>query len=139
VKYQAERVYYLLKDSDYPMESLALAKRRLETEGQGTSRALERARLLDRLREYLSRQPIEKAWIFGSFARAEESYDSDIDILVRFIRPNKMDLLTYVGMKQELERLSGRQVDLVEEGFLIPNAQERIEQEKELFYERKAG
>lgn len=31
--------------------------------------------------EYFKTQPVLKAWLFGSFARGEETPDSDIDIL----------------------------------------------------------
>lgn len=36
--------------------------------------------------EYFKTQPVEKAWLFGSFSRNEERPDSDVDILVKFIR-----------------------------------------------------
>jgi predicted nucleotidyltransferase len=139
VKYLSERVYYLLKESDFALEVIEIAGKRLEKEGKGTVLAMKRARLLEQIREYLARQPIDKAWVFGSFAREDESYDSDLDLLVRFVKPNKLDLLDYVGIKQDLEELSGRQVDLVEEGYLLPNAKDAIEKEKVLIYERKAG
>ena len=100
---------------------------------------MQKANLLNQIKNFLAQQPVEKAWVFGSFARNDESYDSDIDLLVRFKTPNKLDLFDYVGIKQELEQLSGRQVDLVEEGYLLPNAKEIIEKEKVLIYERKAG
>ena len=32
--------------------------------------------------EYFKTQPVVKAWIFGSFARGEETPTSDVDILV---------------------------------------------------------
>lgn len=32
--------------------------------------------------EYFKTQPVLKAWLFGSFARGEETPDSDVDILV---------------------------------------------------------
>ena len=93
----------------------------------------------DEIIGYLNKKPIEKAWLFGSFARNEESFDSDIDLLVRFVKPNKVDLFDYVGLRQDLEDLTGRQIDLVEEGFVLPNAKIQIDQEKVLIYERKAG
>jgi predicted nucleotidyltransferase len=136
IKYQSERVYYLLKACDYALESLEVAKRRLEQEGSGTTRTMQRAKLLRRIKDYLAEQPVDKAWIFGSFARNQASYDSDLDILVQFMRPNKLNLLDFVGMKQDLEKLSGRQVDLVEETSLMPSVRDRIEQEKMLIYER---
>ncbi len=139
IKYGSERIYYLLKEFAFALESIEIAKKRLEKEGKGTIRELQRVNLLNQIKDFLARQPIDKAWVFGSFARNDESYDSDIDLLVRFKRPNKLDLFDYVGIKQELEQLSGRQVDLVEEGYLLPNAKEIIEKEKVLIYERKAG
>lgn len=39
IKYQSERVYYLLKESDYAIESIEIAKRRLEKEGKGAVRS----------------------------------------------------------------------------------------------------
>ncbi|HKK77346.1 MAG TPA: nucleotidyltransferase domain-containing protein [Saprospiraceae bacterium] len=61
---------------------------------------------------YLIGLPIEKAWMFGAFARGEQHETSDIDLLVRFEQPNDIDLFDYVGIKQGLEDLTGRSVDL---------------------------
>ena len=34
--------------------------------------------------DYFKTQPVLKAWLFGSFARGEETEDSDLDILVEY-------------------------------------------------------
>ena len=44
--------------------------------------------MLETIREYFKTQPVLKAWLFGSFARGEETEDSDVDILVVFDRQN---------------------------------------------------
>ena len=139
ISFQSEQVYYLLKEADFALESLEVARKRLEKEDTGTIRDLHRSRLLQRIRDYLQEQPIEKAWIFGSFARREESRDSDLDLMVRFTTPHKVDILDFVEMKQQLESLVERQVDLVEEGQVYPAIAERANREKMLIYERKAG
>ncbi len=36
--------------------------------------------------DYFKTQPVVKAWLFGSFARGEETPESDVDILVEFDR-----------------------------------------------------
>ena len=36
------------------------------------------------IRDYFATLPIDKAWVYGSFARGEERPDSDIDIMVRY-------------------------------------------------------
>ena len=42
--------------------------------------------IINKLREFFTLQPVEKAWVFGSYSRGEESRESDIDILVRLTR-----------------------------------------------------
>lgn len=86
---------------------------------------------------YLRTQPVEKAWLFGSFSRGEERHDSDVDILVRYDRKNaKVGLFTIIRIQQELQAIVGREVDLVEEGSLMPFAVESSEHDKILIYER---
>jgi len=137
-KYLSERIYQEFKDSDYNITALELALQKLEKEHGGTSFELKRNKLLNNIKEYLKNKPVEKAWIFGSFGRNEESYDSDIDLLVEFIQPNRIDLFEYIGIRQDLEDLTGRQIDLVETGQEIPKIKPFIHKEKQLIYERQA-
>lgn len=137
VKYLSEKLFYFLKDKDYALEALQIAERRLKAEHSGTTFKVQRELLIEKIKSYLQDQPIEKAWLFGSFARAEESLDSDIDLLVRFEKPKNLDLFEYIGLMQDLEDLTGRQVDLIEEGRLIPSAEKQAELEKILIYDSK--
>lgn len=41
---------------------------------------------------YFRNQPVEKAWIFGSYSRGEEREDSDVDILVTFKKNERIGL-----------------------------------------------
>ena len=87
--------------------------------------------------DYFATQPVLKAWVFGSFARGEEREDSDIDLLVRFDRENaKVGLFKYAAIILDLEKLLHRQVDLVEEGALLPFAERTANKDKKLIYER---
>ena len=88
------------------------------------------------IQEYLKTKPVQKAWIFGSFSRGEERQDSDVDILVTFDSDAKVSLFTMGGMYMDLKHLLGREVDLVEEGTLLPFAIESAERDKILIYER---
>ncbi|MBQ3752703.1 MAG: nucleotidyltransferase domain-containing protein [Prevotella sp.] len=87
--------------------------------------------------DYFKTQPVMKAWLFGSFARGEETPDSDIDILVEYDENARISLLTISHMMGELERSTGRRVDLIEEGCLLPFAQESANRDKRLIYERR--
>ncbi|MBO7625351.1 MAG: nucleotidyltransferase family protein [Bacteroidales bacterium] len=86
--------------------------------------------------DYFKTQPVLKAWLFGSFARGEETPKSDVDILVEFDHGRPIGLFRYAGMWREIEELVGRKVDLVEEGTLMPFAVESVNRDKQLFYER---
>lgn len=87
--------------------------------------------------DYFKTQPVLKAWIFGSFARGEETPNSDIDILV-LLDYSKLDGLGFFGMWGDLERLLGRPVDLVTDAGLAPYIRESVERDKKLIYERTA-
>jgi len=93
--------------------------------------------IINKLQAFFPAYPIEKAWIFGSFARGEETRKSDIDIMVRFDKDNQISLFDYIGIMNDLEDLCHRKIDLVEEGQLRNWAQKSVEQEKILIYERE--
>ena len=87
---------------------------------------------------YFSTMPvIRKAWIFGSCANGCENAESDVDVLVDYDRTHRLSLLTLGGIIRNLEILFNRKIDLVENGYLIPEAQRNANKEKILIYERK--
>ena len=87
--------------------------------------------------EYFKTQPVLKAWLFGSFARGEETPRSDVDLLVQ-LDYTKLDGFGFFGMWGDLEGLLGRPVDLVTEAGLAPYTRESVEYDKQLIYERTA-
>jgi len=86
--------------------------------------------------DYFKTQPVLKAWLFGSFARGEETPENDVDILVEYDKDARISLLTISHMMGELEKSTGRKVDLIEEGCLLPFAVESANRDKQLIYER---
>ena len=91
--------------------------------------------MIQTLADYFKTQPVLKAWLFGSFARGEETPLSDVDILVLLDHSQPIGL-KFFGMWNDLEKLLGRKVDLVEDGELLPFAEETANQDKQLIYER---
>ena len=86
--------------------------------------------------DYFKNQPVVKAWLFGSFARGEQSPLSDIDILVQYDDNVGVSLLKHCRIINELEDLLDRSVDLVEDGTLLPFAESSANHDKILIYER---
>lgn len=92
--------------------------------------------IIEILSSYFSTQPVQKAWIFGSYARGEQTDSSDIDILVVFDEEAKVSLFRYAHIVNELEDLLKKNVDLVVDGTLLPFAVKSAEKDKKLIYER---
>jgi hypothetical protein len=92
--------------------------------------------MIETIREYFKTQPVLKAWIFGSFARGEETPESDVDILVVYDDSKPVGLMKIANMYVNLKKLLQREVDLVEEGTLLPFAVESANRDKKLIYER---
>ena len=87
--------------------------------------------------DYFKTQPVVKAWLFGSFARGEETPLSDVDLLVQYDDKARISLLKHAAMICELERLLDRPVDIVEDGTLRPRVKESVNQDRKLIYERE--
>ena len=87
-------------------------------------------KLINSLSNFFSNEPVEKAWIFGSYARGEETSESDIDILVRYSKGTCLGLFGIAELIEKLENLLGKRVDLVEEDTLYPRVANRVNAEK---------
>ncbi len=61
--------------------------------------------------------------VFGSFARGEETPASDVDILVEFSEPIGWE---FVELKEYLENILGRRVDLVTKNALKKQLKDEI-------------
>ena len=92
--------------------------------------------LATKIKNYLSSKPITKAWVFGSYARGEETSDSDIDLLVEYQQGYRPGLFGISLLMEELESLTGKKIDLVENGFLYPRIAQEVEAQKIQIYER---
>lgn len=96
-----------------------------------------RVELMAKVQKYLATIPVKRAWVFGSFARCEETPSSDLDLLVDYMAGSRLSLLDIVKYRQTLESIIGREVDLIENGYLKSFAVPSSEKDKYLIYERK--
>ena len=90
----------------------------------------------EKIADYFRTQPVLKAWLFGSYARGEETPQSDVDILFIPDRSQHFSLFTMGGMYEDLKELLGKEVDLITDGGLMPFARESADRDKILIYER---
>lgn len=94
------------------------------------------APMIDDIRNYLSTQPILKAWLFGSYSRGEERQDSDIDLLVSYDRSQPIGLFRIGRITNALREITGRDVDVVDDETVFPWVRPNIDHDKILIYER---
>ena len=92
--------------------------------------------MTQQIAEYFKTQPVQKAWIFGSFARGEETPDSDVDILI--VPDQMVGLFKLSGMHLDLQELLKMRVDLVTDKGLLTTARKSVDRDKILIYERNA-
>lgn len=76
---------------------------------------------------------IRRAYLFGSYARRDETSESDVDFLVE--RDTPFDLDTYMDLKDALETRFQTRVDLVPRNSVRKFAKSEIEREKIAIFE----
>ena len=79
---------------------------------------------VEAIREVAGRHGAGHVRIFGSYARGEQLPESDLDLLVD-LEPGR-SLLDLVAIKQDLEDLLGRPVDVVTERSLSPYIRDAV-------------
>lgn len=87
------------------------------------------------INDYVKDKPIEKVWLFGSFARGEQKPSSDIDLLIVFNK--SISLLEHAKYIIDLEDLLQRRVDLVSEETILPEIKSFVNKDRILIYERR--
>ncbi|MDG3583778.1 nucleotidyltransferase family protein [Galbibacter pacificus] len=91
---------------------------------------------IDNIKKLCASYHVEKMYLFGSVLNADFNTKSDIDFLVKF---KPIDLAqyfdNYIDFKENLKKLLGREIDLIEEQTLKnPILINSINRNKELIY-----
>lgn len=82
---------------------------------------------------YFKDKPVEKVWLFGSYARGEATEESDVDLLVE-LDYDKPVGWQFFGWHEELKDVLARKVDVVSEQGLNRHLAPFIHQDKKLLY-----
>jgi uncharacterized protein len=79
------------------------------------------------IREVAERHGGKRVRVFGSFARGDNRSNSDLDLLID-LEPGR-SLLDLIAIKQDLEDLLARRVDVVTEQSISPYMRDAVIQE----------
>jgi uncharacterized protein len=89
----------------------------------------------DRIADFCRRWKVIELALFGSVLRDDFHPDSDVDVLVSFEPGAPWTLWDLSAMRQELEQIFGREVDLVEKkGLRNPFRRRAILSSQRLLY-----
>lgn len=91
---------------------------------------------IEEIKTLCKKHDVEKLYLFGSVLNENFNSESDIDFLVKFL---PIDLFyyfeNYLSLKENLEKMTGREIDLVEEQSLKNSVLiKSINSNKELVY-----
>lgn len=121
IMYLGEKIVEEIGDDALALKGLMVAES--EIRYRTRPKELSKEEVISRFRSYFESNPkVLKAWVYGSFARDEMHADSDIDLMVRFDKSQKITLFDMAEITEVLEKITNRRIDLVEEGMLSPFA-----------------
>jgi len=90
---------------------------------------------LDRIEDFCQRWKVKEFSVFGSILREDFGFESDVDVLLSFKEDAPWGLFEFVDMKEELKRVFGREVDIVEkEGLRNPFRRHEILNSRKVIY-----
>jgi len=91
-------------------------------------------KIKSKVSKILMENGVIKAGVFGSYATGKPQKNSDIDILIEF--EGDKTLLDLVGLKQELEKLLRKEVDLLTYKSIYKLLRKKILEEEVRIYEK---
>ena len=132
VSWLSDKLVYEVADEDVALKALQVAEERVE---YNTFNKINRNEIVKKIKANLQRfQQVEKAWIYGSFARKDDGPKSDVDIALQ--TDSTFSYFDLAELQHVLENSINRKVDV---GFLDsfkPYILEHIKPDLKLVYER---
>ena len=134
IAWLSDKLVYELEDEEVALEALQVAEEKV---AYIAFKKVDRKALLKDVIEGIKGFPlIEKAWIYGSFAREDDGPKSDIDIALK--TDDSFSYFDLAEVQFQLEQKTDRKVDV---GFIDsfkPYIFEHIKPDLKLIYERSA-
>ena len=96
---------------------------------------------IDSLISLCKQHKVKELYLFGSILTTKFNKDSDIDLLVQF---DNVDILEYADnyfdFKEKLEKLLGREIDLLEnQAIRNPIFRKILDRDKKIVYDRETA
>lgn len=135
IAWLSDKLVYELEDEEVALKALEVAEEKIS---YLAFQKTDKKQLLQQIKNGIKKFPqIEKAWIYGSFARNEDGPKSDIDIALQ--TGKKFTYFDLAEVQHFLENKIKRRVDV---GFIDafkPHILEHVKPDLKLIYERSSS
>jgi predicted nucleotidyltransferase/plasmid maintenance system antidote protein VapI len=116
IAWLSDKLAYEVEDEEVALKALQVAEEKVIYSRKPVP---SKKNTIDILKSFFKKDNrIREAWLFGSFARGEETRSSDIDVMVRFNDYEKISLFDLADIMFRLEQQTHRKIDLVEKDCL---------------------
>ena len=133
VAWLSDKLVYELAEEKLAVKALKVAEEKIAYKTLGKTG---RTAMIKKFRSVIKDFPaIERAWLFGSFARQDDSPESDIDVLIDVPKEKPFTLFDIAEVQGKLRQLTNRRIDVVMLRALRPQVKERIQHDLKLIYE----
>ena len=133
VAWLSDKLVYELGDEKMAIEALQMAGNKVN---YIAFTKVDRNELIKKIKDsFKGFNKFKKAWIFGSFAREDDSLSSDIDVLIDVPQEVSFTLFDIAEIQEQIQALAKRKVDVVMLSAIRPEVKERIKNDMKLIYE----
>ncbi len=122
VAWLSDKLVYEVEDEDMALKALQVAEERVS---YISNPKVSKSSLINSIKSVLKNDGrVSVAWLFGSYARGEDKFFSDVDIMIELNNEKKYSMFDILDISFLLENKINRKVDLVEKGCLMDFALE---------------
>jgi len=116
VSWLSDKLVYEVANEQVALKALQVAEEKVSYLAKTkTSNAI----LISKIKSILKKDGrVASAWLFGSWARGEETPNSDIDIMIEMNTQSKYSMFDLLDIAHIIELEINRKVDLVEKSYL---------------------
>jgi predicted nucleotidyltransferase len=133
IAWLSDKLVYEVEDEKFALRALQVAEEKITYK----KKIINQKAAIRKIRDYFLKDGrVAKAWLFGSFARGENDYKSDIDVMIEVPANSKFSLFDLSDIQYQLEQKLLTPVDVVMSEAVRPQVMERIKQDLKLVYER---
>lgn len=127
VRWLSDKLVYKVEDEEVALRALQLAEEKVHYLSKPS---ISKSSVINIINKVLkSDGRVAAAWLFGSFARGEETKGSDIDVMVELNKEKKYSMFDLLDISFILGKSINRKVDIVEKGYLREFARKTADSE----------